>query len=295
MTDTTTITPVQADFSSVPLPEYRLYRADTSGESRWYYCPETDRYYPSVTSVIGATTPTPYGLLQWMKTHGHAADDIRDERAEYGTFLHREIGRLLKTGEYDLDALPSACLSAAIEAGESRLAASWYADARKDILAFEAFRREKEVEPIAIEAVLKSEGGYAGAIDLVCLLKFGRGQVVAIVDFKSGRKGFYESHEIQLHMYRALWQENLPDLPIGMLFNWSPKDWVSAPSYNLKNQTDSQNAAKIPHLIGQFSVGSQAPPRQLVVRGKITPDTPLDRLFGFEEIRDRIHHTNRAA
>jgi hypothetical protein len=167
--DQITVTEVSAELlSGIEPPEYRLYRAD-GGESRWYYCPETDRYYPSVTSVIQGTMPTPFALIEWMKKNGADADEKRDERAAYGTFLHRQIERLLIDGEYNLDALGAACLSGAIEAGDSSWSSEWYHDAKKDILAFAAFQREVDLRPIAVEVVLKSDTlGYAGAVDLVC-------------------------------------------------------------------------------------------------------------------------------
>ncbi len=288
MIDTTTIVPVSADFAAdgLILPDYRLFRADTDGETRWYYCPETDRYYPSVTSVIRATTPMPPGLLEWYKVHGSDADAMRDERADYGTFLHQQIGRLLVEGEYDLDLLPERCLVAAPDPATAR---AWYHSVKKDLLSFEAFRRERGVEPIATEVVLKSERGYAGAIDLVCEMDWKKNRIRAVVDFKSGRKGFYESHEIQLDLYWTMWEENFPDEPVEAVFNWSPKDWRDKPTYNLKDQTDRPGSELSDHVLAQFQARSYSPPRQLVVRGMITPDTPIEDLYAFEDVRDRIH------
>src|SRR3546814_20574386 len=42
---------------------------------------------------------------------------------------------------------------------------------------------------------------------------------------------------IHLEAERELWEENFPDLPLDAAYNWSPKEWTSTPSYNLKDWT----------------------------------------------------------
>jgi hypothetical protein len=151
-------------------------------------------------------------------------------------------------------------------------------------------------KPLAIELCLWHPDGYAGAIDIVCELDveekgfFGetyasgvnKGQpkeskrtvrVRAIVDIKSGRKGFYESSEIQLHAYKAMMAYHFPEeeMIISKLFNWSPKDFRGAvPSYNLKDQTDSKRAKKLPHLVSLAKIEDETRSNSVtVINGSI--------------------------
>lgn len=286
-----------------------LYRIDGRGV-RWYYQPDADQFYPSVTSVIRRTMPTPPGLIQWMVSNGDKADQVRDERAAYGTWLHIQIADLLITGEYDLDMMGESIERAAKAEGFDPRSLSWYDDGRKDILAFAAFADRHSLKPIAVEAVLSSSQGYAGAIDIVCEMSIGSGaggnfikrdadtggrRIRAIIDVKSGRKGFYEEHEIQLAMYRDMWEENYPSLPIDRVFNWSPKDWRSAPSWTLKDQTESPSTAKIPHLIELFRIsGGTGPGDHLSVSGKIRRGCDLTQHYRYENLQVKMRAAEAA-
>jgi hypothetical protein len=149
----------------------------------------------------------------------------------------------------------------------------WANDIKRDVLAFAQFVLDYNVKPLAIEIILAHPtDGYAGAIDLACQMDFTekgyfgevyksgeqKGQpkeskrvttINAIIDFKSGRKGFYESHEIQLEAYRQMWNLEFPQMRVDRIFNWSPKDWRSKPTYNFTDQTDSRSLAKLPYLV----------------------------------------------
>jgi hypothetical protein len=95
-------------------------------------------------------------------------------------------------------------------------------------------------------------------------------KIIAIVDFKTGRKGFWESYEIQLLAYKMLVEENYPDLKIDALYNWSPKDWRSNPDYNFKDQTNTRAQRKLPYLIELYKLdNNDAERRVMVIDGKI--------------------------
>jgi len=90
-------------------------------------------------------------------------------------------------------------------------------------------------------------------------------KVTAMIDYKSGRKGFYVSHEIQLKIYQELFEAVFPEDPIEKLYNFSPKDWRTSPSYNLKDQTTCDSHAMIPHLKGLATCNGIPRPRDKTV------------------------------
>jgi hypothetical protein len=255
----------------------KVYRLGADGW-RYYYTFNEDgepQFFVSVTTLIKNTLPTSPSLVKWIADMGY--DESRRfaaERASYGTFMHAQIGELLINRAYDLNGLRER-LKSYIESEKLPSDFINYADDfKKDILAFAQFCRDVELKPLAIELVLTNpEDGYAGAIDLCAEITieekgfFGevyktgpnKGQpkeskekrrIRAIIDFKSGRKGFFPEHEIQLHAYKKMWNMHFEQYPVEKVFNWSPKDWRgTTPSYNFKDQTDSKNAQKLPYLI----------------------------------------------
>lgn len=255
----------------------KVYRLNASGHRYYYTFDEKGQpiFYVSVTTFIKQTMPTSPVLLKWIAGKGYdESQAFAQEKASYGTFMHSQIADLLIKGSYDLNALKSK-LKAYIESEQLPSSfINYVEDFKKDILAFAQFAIDVNLKPIAIELVLTHPtDGYAGAMDLACemdadvsgfygeVYKTGvnagkekksteRKRVRAIVDFKSGKKGFFEEHEVQLHAYKTMWNIHFPSTPIERVYNWAPKDWRgTVPSYNLKDQTDSSNAKKLPYLV----------------------------------------------
>lgn len=261
----------------VEAPE-KIYRLQGSSHRYYYKFDENGvpDFFTSVTTMIKQTMPTSPHLIKWIADMGYdESKAFAAERADYGTFMHTEIAELLISRKYDTEKLKSR-LKAYIDKEKLPNDFINHADElKKDILAFAQFMIDYNVKPLAIEIVLSHPtDGYAGAVDLIATIsgeilgdwgevyktgaKVGQPRktkkfvedVRVLIDFKSGRKGFYEEHEVQLQAYNEMWDAHFPDMPIEKRFNWSPKDWRgSKPTYNLKDQTDAKSVYKLKHLV----------------------------------------------
>lgn len=244
------------DAEALREPPYRVYQMNLSGARFYYRLNEAGEaeFYPSVTTILSRTMLTPPSLIKWIADKGYdAAEAYKNERAAYGTFMHAIFEELLIARAYDLDALQER-LARYIEREQLPTSFIHHAAAlRKDLMSFAQFLIDYDVRPLAVEvALVHPHAGYAGMVDLACtmLTKIGGTErTTAIVDFKSGKNGFHEDYEIQLGLYREMWNEAFPDMPIERIYNFAPKDWRKAPTYTLKNQTASKALRKIPHLL----------------------------------------------
>lgn len=265
-------------------PPYKVWQLNSKGH-RYYYRYDdagNPEFFPSVTTILSQTLPKAPHLIQWIANKGiEEAERYKGERAAYGTFMHAAFEELLINRAYDLDGLKGK-LKEYIEVYRLPDDFIYYADdLKKDVLAFAQFVLDYDVRPLAVEiALVHPYYKYAGMIDCPCtmLAKIGGDERInAIVDFKSGRKGFYEESEIQLGMYRDMWNVNFEQFPVTRIFNFSPKDWRKKPTYNLKDQTDSPNAKKIPYLLELAAIEDEKRDNTFTaVSGEISLDNEPD-------------------
>lgn len=262
-------------------PPYRVYQLNTAGYRYYYRFNESGEpeFYPSVTTLLNQVMPTPPALLDWMIANGKQGSvEKRDLAAAYGTFMHIQFETLIINRRYDFDNVPAVLLDYMERENLPEMVFSeWVVKIRKDVLAFAQFVKDYNVRPLAVEiGLVHPEFHYAGCVDLPCVMtdpKTGK-KFTAIVDFKSGRKGFYEEHELQLHLYRDMWNVNYPDTPVERVFNFSPKDWRGPkPTYNLKDQTESVNAKKLPYLLALATIEDEKRDNTMtIVRGVLDLD-----------------------
>lgn len=270
------------DTNALLEPNYKLWQLNSNGERYYYRYDESGNpeFFPSATTILSqALRQSPF-LVEWIASKGlDEAERYKSERAAYGTFMHAAFESLLINRSYNLDDL-KANLKAYIDNNKLPDNFIHYEDElKKDVLSFAQFVIDYDVRPYAVEiALVHPYYCYAGMIDCPCsmLEKPGKSKRInAIVDFKSGKKGFYEEAELQLHLYRAMWNVNFEKHRIDKVFNFAPKDWRKSPTYTLKDQTDSINAKKIPALLEIAKIeGSKREKTFTSVYGTISLDAP---------------------
>jgi hypothetical protein len=196
-----------------------LFRYDDGGDRFYARVNDVDvKWYPSVTRIIKATSPTPPGLIAWYAKHGvEGANQLRDEAADRGTQMHILFERYMAAQTIEMSTL-----------------SEFHS---KALMSFDEFFRKDVAEVYAVEMLLYSDRHeFAGTCDLVCRLRNGK---VAIVDFKSG-SSVYDDYAVQLEMYRLAWNEHAEahGWPVVTeIYNWLPKDWRIEPTWTWKRQT----------------------------------------------------------
>lgn len=237
-----------------PRPD-ALFRYDDAGE-RFYGRVVNGNvwWYPSVTKIIKATSPTPPGLMQWYAKHGfEEANKLRDDAAERGTEMHVLFERYMSGQFVDMGSL-----------------SEFHA---KALMSFDQWYRDYEVEPLAVEVLLHSDTyGYAGTADLVCRIKGGN---VVLVDFKSG-SSVHDDYAVQLEMYRIAWNEHadMHDIPqVTEVYNWLPKDWRKEPSCTWKRQTSECTPQAIEYRCKLYNETQKTSPRIKTIYGGTLPGT----------------------
>lgn len=276
----------------------KVYRL-VGSKDRYYYTFDEKgdpTFYTSVTTMIKFSMPTSPHLIKWIADMGHEEAKIyAEERADYGTFMHKEIAELLINKRYDTNQLKSKLKSYIDEEKLPVKFINHESELKKDLMSFAQFMIDHKVKPLAIEIVMTHPDGYAGAVDLVCLMtvevdgfdkknpyKSGpragqpreikiEKEIIGMVDFKSGRKGFFEENEIQLEAYKTMWQRAYPKKKIQKIFNWAPKNWRgSKPTYTLKDQTEAKSRQKLKHLVNIAQIeGSRREVTVTVIDGVI--------------------------
>lgn len=259
-------------------PPDTLYRMDDRGV-RFYYTLDSrlnPTFYGSSTTIKSLVTPTPRPIIDkeiQMGTEAFRA--YRDNRAAFGTFWHVLAAELTEFGSYNLDNLDGRIKNYADAKPEITHTDGWHEDAWKGLLSWIRTMNQYAIKPLAIEVPLAHPGGVAGTIDLVCEMNAkkytdktdpaDRQRITAIIDWKTGY--IFPDHAIQLELNKMIWEHNYPDIKIDALYNWTWKDWRTKPTYELRNQTGSDEADLIKHYMHIWRTKHYRKPRNIKTAG----------------------------
>ena len=255
---------------------------------------------PSFSAIVNKCAPTSWYVIEWYAKHGlEYCRWYLENSANYGTILHILCGYLARGNKISTNLEEINLMMEAIAEKNNidwKECQKWMEiekrNVRKDIFGWCKFCQDYEVRPIAIEyPVMHKRGRWAGTIDLVCWMTIPETnvQIKAMIDIKSGLdKNFYENHEVQLHAYKPLWDEEWPEFKIDKLFNYGCHDFripikSSVTPYKLKDQTDSENAFKWKYWVAMYHKAG--------VKIENKTDFAYDLNFSLESNLDEVFET----
>jgi hypothetical protein len=252
----------------------RLQRSE-NGQRFYYLFGDTEeRLFLNCTGFCDAALPANPYLIAWRikqateLTQEIAAIEFR-LTAVYGTIYHILLSYVVhKIGEnpknWKINNLDTLCR----DISESYLVQN-YPDIslklflskylhvlNKDVTCFCQFAIDCKLRVIASEfRVVDFENLIAGTLDLAAEITTKKGRSNYIIDFKSGKKGFFEKHRLQLAFLMHAWNKlslNRKDMPeIQNIANFAPVDYkkMDTPTYKFEDQTKSQEVEALPdHL-----------------------------------------------
>ncbi|MCX7908202.1 MAG: PD-(D/E)XK nuclease family protein [Ignavibacteria bacterium] len=275
---------IQPYYSELKSP-HKIYRSRIDKE-RYYFTIINNEILrvPSVTTILDATLPVEDWLIRWIARWGYErAMEKKVQAGHYGTLFSLCVAEFLKNKSFDLETIPLRIQYYREENNIDFPTDFWDYKLREDLYSLACFFADYQFKPLAIELPLVSKTHlFAGTIDAFGLMRTGTGvngkilkkDIVynpdgsvkedktkisyVIIDWKTGRHGFYRSHEAQLHFYKLLLIENFPDLANKniLLYNWAPKEWINPDDqkYTIKDQTESNEKDKILHYLQIFKI-----------------------------------------
>jgi len=302
-----------------------LRRVKIGGAERYYYLESDDggrTFFTSVTTASRIAIPTSPFLIEWMISMGSKenAENFAAKAAAFGTTLHRVCLEMYLLGEETkMEEIVDFTRNSAYVFGlKQEETEKWVREIKRSLLAFMQWVEDFKVRPIAVEfPIANSEMGLGGTIDLPCYITikengyFGEvyksgdrkgepkettqeREVIAIVDLKSSLKGnFYEEHEFQLEAYKRMWNNIYPQYHAEKIYNWSPKEWKTTPSYTFADQTgglySEDEAFNAVLSIARRKAKRVQDIKELVISETLNRTKPVAEQFSFISLEESLN------
>jgi hypothetical protein len=253
--------------SAAKIVSEKVYRVGNGG-GRHYQRGSNGRVYKSLTTAMDAVVPKSKILTSWRDNmaeqlgSSELADEYVQHTADYGTLLHIAVADFIRDGSvywyekrtwFEAELMQIGLKDKALTAATNEIV--------KDLAAMVQFFFDYRVDVIAVELPVFMDCGIATLVDLVVMMdsKANDQEPIetanrhrAIINLKSGKKGFFETHVLQLEGERRAFNETFSDsagYKIERVYNLAPSNWRKEPTYKLKEQTDGCNA-----IVERFSL-----------------------------------------
>jgi len=245
----------------------------TNSDQRLYFLnndPE-ERLFLNCTGFCDAVLPSSSHLIDWRveqaDTLSREIADVRFRLAtEYGSIFHICVAYIVrKIGEnpenWKVSNISNLCEDIATQYLAQNCPAipiksfmdNYSHTLHKDVTCFCQFAIDYKLRVIASEfRVVDYDNFIAGTLDLAAQITVKGQTITYIIDFKSGKKGFYDKHALQLAFLMHAWNK-MAKLYGGMptierIANFAPKNYQKAdkPTYSFEDQTDSLEVKCLP-------------------------------------------------
>jgi len=222
-----------------------------------HYRNEAGETFKSITTFLSQTMPPNKFLNTWRENKIEelgsvdAAYEFVQSTADYGTGLHIAVADFCRNGFVDWVEFETFVYEYLMSVGFTN--STLHSAARElvnDFASMLAFVHQYEVKILAVEIPVFSSDGFVTLVDLVVEMNAlnytdktpadKRQRIRAIVNLKSGKKGFFESHVFQLIGERRAFNETYSQtcgFQIEEVFNLAPSDWRKEPTFKLARQT----------------------------------------------------------
>lgn len=243
-------------------PNYELHRLNTPN-GRVYFLFEGDEpVFFGGSGMIGKELPTSDFLIQAISKNGYsAAKRNYYMRMLFGSFSHSRLAELFISGEVDLDGLPDALRQYYYDQNFHITEKEHYDMSReiqKDMISLGQWIIDYEVELAFVEFPVYSHVlNIASQIDLGAFVTVTEGsgkdkqsrRVFALIDYKSGKSGFYTEHIYQLYSNKVMFIERFPTFAENNVETWNlgGKNWRKPDSWGIKNKDGSLNRRSVPY------------------------------------------------
>jgi len=232
----------------------KVFRVEVGGMR--HYRRENGRIYRSLTTFLRSVMPPSQHLTKWREKmtaelgSTEAVTEWMQNVADYGTALHIMVADYCRNGGVNWKEAEDWAFGYLQQMGLKATTLSMaHTELIKDFASLLQFFHDYDVKVLAVEIPVFLDCGIATLVDLVVemnalqytdTLPEKRKRVRRIINLKSGKKGFFEEHLLQLVGERAAFNETFAaqaGFKVENVANLAPSDWRDAPTYKFKDQT----------------------------------------------------------